>query len=92
MVLAVVYAVRLLLFYWYSQRRLYLPYQHKSWVITLIASAFSAGSLWLLAPLLSMAGQLVSGLFASLALLAVLFWFGVFPQSLISSLAGRFSK
>ncbi|WP_420590898.1 oligosaccharide flippase family protein [Bacterioplanoides sp.] len=92
MVLAVVYAVRLLLFYWYSQRRLYLPYQHKSWIITLIASAFSAGSLWLLAPLLSVAGQLVSGLLTSLVLLAVLFWFGVFPQSLISSLAGRFSK
>lgn len=92
MVLAVVYTVRLLLFYWVSQRRQYLPYQHKSWLITLAASTFSVAVLWLLAPLLSVTVQLVSGLLTSLALLAVLFWFGVFPKTLISSLAERFLK
>lgn len=92
MVLAIVYMIRLLLFYGYSQRQLYLPYQHKTWLITFTVSTCFVVSLWLLSPFISIAAQLVSGVLASAALLAILFWSGVFPKSVISSLARRFSK
>jgi len=90
-VLFFVYLLRLVLFYFYSQHVLHLPYQHKTWLLTLVLGGFAVGIFYLgLQPLLL--GQLdvvnlIIGLIVSAGLslmyLALLIFYKVLPSPLI---------
>ena len=89
-VLLFVYLLRLLLFYFYSQHVLFLPYQHKTWLFTLLFGSLAVVAFyygiqpWLVSP--SDTVNLLLGLFASAALsmlyVTVLIFYKVLPNPL----------
>jgi O-antigen/teichoic acid export membrane protein len=90
-VLFFVYLLRLVLFYFYSQHVLHLPYQHRTWLLTLILGGFALGTFYLgLQPLLSeplAAMTLLMGFVVSAGLslmyLAALIFYKVLPNPLM---------
>jgi len=90
-VLSFVYLLRLVLFYFYSQYVLHLPYQHKTWLLTLILGSFALGAFYLgLQPLLSeplatmnLILGLVVGAGLSVMYLGALIFYKVLPNPLM---------
>ena len=90
-VLFFVYLLRLALFYFYSQYVLHLPYQHKTWLLTLILGSFALGAFYLgFQPLLSeplatmnLIFGLIMGAGLSVMYLGALIFYKVLPNPLM---------
>lgn len=79
-VLLLVYSLRLLLFYYISQRQLYLPYPHRLWICNLLAGVAFVAGYNQLAFGLSPFEQLLLGVGLAVVLLWLLFWLRVLPS------------
>ncbi len=77
-VLFIVYCVRLLLFYYYSQKVLPLPYEHRNWLLVLLLGCCFVCLLPFVQ--LSLLWQFALGLFLSAVYLLILIVLEVFPS------------
>jgi len=89
-VLFTVYCVRLLLFYYYSQKILFLPYEHRNWLFVLVLGCCFVSALqfamsmpvpsFLVFDQLSLLWHFALGLLFSLVYVMILIFVNVFPN------------
>jgi len=83
-VLAGVYTTRLLLFYYFSQSLLPLPYRHSGWLTCVVVGATLYGASLVISPVLSLWGQLIVGGLFSFLMLVFLVGMKIFPNVISS--------